>query len=227
GQGLATFIERNFLTPDLIRAKLRSIDIAGEFAHWLASPEIADAVADRLVRVLPHLLGVIDDRQVREFLGETLSRQFEAIELAPVLGRAITVLTAHGFHETLIDRFLDACADFLTNREEQVYAAVEAGRRHWWIPRAVNRQIAKVIIGAVKDIISNLREPGTLARQNLMHRIEQLAHELCTAPEYSARVEAAKLRLLEDADVKSWLGSAWDVVEGALRADLASPTSRI
>src|SRR5215831_13466050 len=77
GQGLATFIERNFLTPELIRAKLRSIDIAGGFAHWLASPENADDVADRLVRVLPHLLGVIDDRQVREFLGETLSRQFE------------------------------------------------------------------------------------------------------------------------------------------------------
>jgi len=227
GQGLATFIERNFLAPDLIRAKLRSIDIASGFAHWLASPENADAVADRLVRILPQLLGAIDDREVREFLGETLAGQFEAIELAPVLGRVITVLTANGFHETLIDRFLDACADFLTNREEQLYAAAEVGRRRWWIPRAANRQIAKVIIGGVKDIISHLREPGTIGRQNLLHGIEQLARELSTSPEYSAQIEAAKRRLLEDVEVKSWLGSVWDTVGGALRADLASPTSRI
>jgi uncharacterized membrane-anchored protein YjiN (DUF445 family) len=227
GQGLATFIERNFLTPDLIRAKLRSIDIASGFAHWLASPENADAVADRVVRVSPHLLDVIDDREVREFLNETLAGQFETIELAPVLGRVITVLTANGFHETLIDRFLDTCADFLANREEQLYAAAEVGRRRWWIPKAANRQIAKVIIGGVKDIISNLREPGTVARQNMLHGIEQLAHELCTSPEYSAQIEAAKRRLLEDVEVKSWLESAWDTVGGALRADLASPTSRI
>ena len=227
GQGLATFIERNFLAPDLIRAKLRSIDIASKLAHWLASPENADAVADRLVRALPHLLGLVGDREVREFLGETLSRQLEAVELAPVLGRAITLLTANGFHETLIDRFLDACADFLTNRKEQLYAAAEAGRRRWWIPKAVNRQIAKVIIGGVKDIIANLREPGTVARQDLLLSIEQLAHELCISPEYSAQLEAVKLRLLENAEVKSWLGSAWDAVNGALRADLASPTSRI
>src|SRR6202047_4123444 len=36
GEGLAIFIERNFLTAELIRAKLRSIDIAREVADWLS-----------------------------------------------------------------------------------------------------------------------------------------------------------------------------------------------
>jgi uncharacterized membrane-anchored protein YjiN (DUF445 family) len=38
GEGLATFIEHNFLTPELIKAKLRSIDIAWLVANWLSCP---------------------------------------------------------------------------------------------------------------------------------------------------------------------------------------------
>jgi uncharacterized membrane-anchored protein YjiN (DUF445 family) len=227
GEGLATFIDRNFLTPDLIRAKLRSIDVVRLLADWLSGPANADAVADRLVRVMPHLLSAAGDRDVREFLGDMLGRQLGAIDLAPILGRAIIILMANGFHESVIDRLLDGCREFLTNREDQIYAAAEVQRRRWWVPKAVNRQIAKVIVGGVKEIITNLSKPGTLARQHLLRAIEDLARELCTSPEYRVRVEEAKLQLLADAEVKAWLSSLWDALERALRADLASPTSRI
>jgi uncharacterized membrane-anchored protein YjiN (DUF445 family) len=227
GEGLATFIERNFLTPELIRAKLRSIDIARLVADWLSCPTNADAVADRLLRAMPPLLGAIDDREVRAFLVDTIGRQLGTIDLAPMLGRAIAVLMANGFHESLIDRFLEVCHEFLTSHEDHLYAAAELQRRRWWLPKPVNRQIAKAIIGGVKEIIANLREPGTVARQNLLRGIEQLAQRLSTSPEYRARVEEAKLKLLEDPEVTSWLASAWDALEGALRADLVSPISRI
>ena len=227
GEGLASFIEHNFLTPELVKAKLRSIDAARLVADWLSSPANADAVADRIARAMPHLLGAIDDRDVREFVGDALGRQLGAIELAPMLGRAITVLMANGFHESLIDRFLDLCREFLEKREDQFYEAAEAQRRRWWIPKAVNRQIAKAIIREVKELLSNLNQPGAAARQNLLRGIEHLSQELGTSPEYRARVEEAKLQLLQDAEVRTWLSSAWGNLERALRADLASPTSRI
>jgi uncharacterized membrane-anchored protein YjiN (DUF445 family) len=115
---------------------------------------------------MPHLLDAINDRDVREYLGDALGRQLGNIDLAPIFGRAITILTARGSHESLIDRFLDQCREFLTNREDQLYAA-EIQRRRKWIPKAVNRQIARVIIGGVKEVISKLREPGGAARQKL------------------------------------------------------------
>ena len=82
GEGLATFIEHNFLTPELIKAKLRSIDIAWLVANWLSCPANADAVADRLIRTMPHLIDAIDDRDAREYLGDTLGRQLGTIDLA-------------------------------------------------------------------------------------------------------------------------------------------------
>src|SRR6266403_3541385 len=107
GEGLATFIERNFLTPEIVRAKLRSIDPARLVADWLSAPANADAVARRLVRIFPHLISAIDDRDFRLFVGESLGRRLAEIELAPLLARGIAVLTGNGFHEILLDRLLD------------------------------------------------------------------------------------------------------------------------
>jgi uncharacterized membrane-anchored protein YjiN (DUF445 family) len=224
---LALFIERNFLSADILRAKLRSIDPASLVADWLSMPANADAVARRLVRILPHMINAIDDRDFRVFIGESLGRHLADVELAPLLGRAIAVLTANGFHEILLDRLLDFCREFLEEREEQLYMAAEAQRRRWWIPKAINRQIARAIIDGVKDLLSKLRESGTPARRNVLREIERLAEQLRTSPVYRARVEEAKLRVLEDAEVKAWLGSVWGDIRRVLLADLASPQSRI
>jgi uncharacterized membrane-anchored protein YjiN (DUF445 family) len=227
GEGLAIFIERNFLSPDILRAKLRSIDPARLVADWLSMPVNAEAIARRLVRMLPHMINVVDDRDFRAFIGEAMGRHLADVELAPLLGRAIVVLTANGFHETLLDRSLDFCREFLDEREEQLYMAAQAQRRRWWIPKAINRQIARAIIGGLKELLSNLREPGTPARRNLLREIERLAEHLRTSPVYRARVEEAKLRLLEDVEVKAWLVSVWGDAKRVLLADFASPQSRI
>ena len=227
GEGLALFIERNFLSPDILRAKLRSIDPARLVADSLSMPANADAIARRLIRMLPHVINAIDDHDFRVFIGESLGRHLADIELAPLLGRAIAVLTANGFHETLLDRLLDFCRAFLEEREDQLYVAAEAQRRRWWIPKAINRQIARAIIGGVKELLSKLRESGTPARRKLLREIERLAEELRNSPVYRARVEEAKLRLLEDMEVKGWLGSVWGDIKRVLLADLASPQSRM
>ena len=178
GEGLALFIERNFLTPDILRAKLRSIDPARLAADWLAVPANADAVARRLVRMLPHLIRAIDNRDFRSFVGESLGRHLAEIDLAPLLGLAITVLSKNGFHEVVLDRLLDFCRKFLEHREEPLYEAAESQRRRWWIPKAVNRQIAKAIIGGLKELLSDLRQPGTPSRRKLLDGIEWLAGQL-------------------------------------------------
>jgi len=226
GEGMASFIERNFLSPDLVRAKLRSLDPARRAANWFSTPANADAVARRIVRVLPHFASAIDDDEIRGFVGDVVGRRLAQFDLAPFLGRAIAVLTANGFHETFLDRLLDFGRQFLDDREGQIYLAAEAQRRRWWIPKAVNRQIAKAIVGGVKELLSDLHAPGP-ARRNLLQGIERLAEQLTTSAVYTACVEEAKMRLLEDAEVRAWLGSVWDGFRQALLADLASPQSRV
>ena len=227
GEGLATFIEQNFLTPEIVRAKLRSLDLARLLADWLASPATADAVALRLVRMMPHMLAAVDAREFQQFIAASLSRRLAEIELAPLLGRAIALLLADSFHERILDRLLDLSRQFIEEREDQLYAAAEAQRRRWWIPKAVNRQIAKAIVGGVKELISNLREAGSPGRESLVHAIERLAIELEVSPEYRRRLEDAKLRLLEDPQAKAWFSAAWADITHEVLAELASPTPQM
>jgi uncharacterized membrane-anchored protein YjiN (DUF445 family) len=227
GEGLATFIEHNFLTPEIVRAKLRSIDLARLLADWLASPATADAVALRLVRMMPHILAAIDAREFQQFIAASLSRRLAEIELAPLLGRAISLLLADSFHERILDRLLDLSRQFIEEREDQLYTAAEAQRRRWWIPKAVNRQIAKAIVGGVKELISNLREAGSPGRETLLRAIERLAIELEVSPEYRRRLEDAKLRLLEDPQAKVWLSAAWADLTHEVLAELTSPTAQM
>ena len=170
------------------------------------------------MRVMPHLLDAVDDRGIREFVGETLGRRLTDIELAPLLGRAIAALMADGFYESLLDRLLEFCRRFLEQREEQLYSAATAQRRRWWIPRAVNRQVAKAIVNGIKELLTSVREPGALARRNLLEGIGRFAEELGTSPEYRRRVEDLKLRLLQDDQAQAWLSSAWGDIKHALLA---------
>ena len=227
GEGLAAFIEHNFLTHEIVKAKLRSIDPARLLADWLSSPATADAVALRLVRMMPHLRAAIDVREFQEFVGHSLSRRLAEIELAPLLGRAIAMLIASSFHERLLDRLLDVSRQFIEDREDQLYLAAEAQRRRWWIPKAVNRQIAKAMVSGIKELISNVREPGTPGRLSLLRAIERLAVELETSPEYRAHLEEAKLRLLDDPQAQAWLSAAWGDIAHELLADLAAPTPQM
>ena len=52
GRSLGSFVERNFLVPEIILPKLRQADLTGRMATWLVSPENASTVADRIITLV-------------------------------------------------------------------------------------------------------------------------------------------------------------------------------
>ena len=95
-------------------------------------------------------------------------------------------------------------------------------------PKAVNRQVAKAIIGGIKELLSSLREPGSPARQNLLQRDRAASpRSWAPRPNIGARIEEVKLRLLEDAEAQAWLARGLGRHQARLLADLASPQSRM
>src|SRR5690242_989450 len=103
GLGIGGFVERNFLAPALIAERLASIDPAARLAAWLSAEDNAATVADRLVASLPALIGSVEDRGLREFVGRTIGEELRGVELAPILGRMLHVLTSTGEYDRLFD----------------------------------------------------------------------------------------------------------------------------
>jgi uncharacterized membrane-anchored protein YjiN (DUF445 family) len=226
-EGLAAFLERHFLTEELLLTKLRALDPARRIADWLAEPGHADSVAERVTALLPAVLNALDDAEIRAFTARSLGTQLRDIDLAPLLGKAVALMTAGGYHEAVLDRAIDAALEFLERNSERLELAAASGeRRRWWIPKAVDRQVARALLKGIKDLLEDLRRPDSAARAKLLRAIDELAQDLVVSPEQRVKVEAVKLQLLERSEVQQWLGSVWDHVRDLALADLASPRSR-
>jgi uncharacterized membrane-anchored protein YjiN (DUF445 family) len=227
GEGLGGFLERHFLTDELLLAKLRALDPAERLAGWLADRAHAEAVADWVVGLLPHVVKALDDDEIRAFTARALGRQLQEIEMAPLLGRGISLLAGGGYHAAVLDRGVDAGLDFLKRNAERLEAAVAEGeRRRWWIPKEVDRQVARALLKGLEELLLDLKKPETAARAKLLRAIDELARDLVGSPEYRRNVEEAKLRLLQEASVQEWLRSVWDRLRDLVLADLADPSSQ-
>src|SRR5689334_19788286 len=80
GDGLGSFVERNFLEPSLVAAKLRSVAPADRLVRWLTVPGNVEGLAERLTATLPGLIHSVEDRELRAFFGRALGEQLRGME---------------------------------------------------------------------------------------------------------------------------------------------------
>ncbi len=93
GRSLGSFVERNFLVPEVILPKMHRADLTGKIAGWLALPETTPMISDWIVTLLKRLLAASHNAQINEFIQHTVGQQLRTLDLAPPLGRVIEVLT--------------------------------------------------------------------------------------------------------------------------------------
>jgi uncharacterized membrane-anchored protein YjiN (DUF445 family) len=226
GEGLGRFVERHFLTEDLLLQKLRTIDPATVAARWLAEQANADVVADKLAATLPHVAAALDDEELRAFTARVLGIQLRDVDVAPVVGKILGILTAGGYHAAVLDRGLELLQEIVARNADQIEdAAANDSHRRWWIPKAVNRRIARAIINGVQEVLSDLKTPESGVRRRVLGLIDDAAGEISTSPRYRERLEMVKHELLDRPEIQLWLASMWDQLRDVVLADLAAPSS--
>jgi len=226
GEGLARFLDRHFLTREVLIPELRSLRLAERLARWLADRGNAAALAAEIAKALPFLLRAVDDRQLQAFLRRALGAQLRSAPLAPLLGRVLRVLTAAGYHEAVLDSALDYARDFLDRNRDRLIDAV-AERRRRWIPRAINREIARALLRGATELIEDLRDPAGTARAALIARIGELAEELIAAGDGAPLGRRIVPELLSRPELQSWIAASWDRLRQRLIDDLAARSSRL
>ena len=250
GEGLARFLDRHFLAPELLLAELRSLAIAEQLALWLAQRRNAAALAAEIAKALPFLLRAVDDRQIATFLGRALGDRPGGDQpggdqlggdqpggdrlggdrpgggqLAPLVGGLIRALTAAGYHHAVLDSALDYARDFLAQHEAELLQSV-AERRRRWMPRAINREIARAGLRGAGDLIEDLRRPDGAARQALLAKIDEFAAALAD-PAALRDLDRAPRAILARPEVRTWIAASWDSCRDLLLRDLRAPSSRV
>lgn len=222
GEGLARFLDRHFLTRDVLAPELRSLRIAERLARGLADRRNAAALSAEIARALPVLLRAVDDRQFEAFLSRTLGAQLRRAPLSSLAGRLLQLLMAAGHHERVLDSALDYARIFLAENEERMLEAV-AQRRRRWIPRTISREIARSMLRAAAELIEDLHKPDGAAREALLAGLGEFAATLAASP----ATAGSRASVLNRPEIRAWVADSWDRARAVLLRDLAAPSSRL
>jgi len=204
-ENFGAFVSGNFIMPAEVAAKLESIDAAGWAARWIREPGNARQVATRLQHLFPSLLELVGDRPVREYGRGLIRNGIDSIAAAPLGARLLSVLIAHGHHETAFDMALDQAQRFIDEHKDQIRQNV-ANSSARWVRGWVDGRILDAFLVEVQKTIDDARSvPDHPWRLEYRGMLDDLTVRLADDPQMLAHGERIKSEVLDN-----------DVVEGYL-----------
>lgn len=212
GVSLGEFVGENFLSADVVRARLHALGIGGRLGAWLAEPEHADRVTAELATALRGALTVLRDSDVQAVVGEAITRRAEAAEIAPGLGKTLQRVVADGGHRRAVDLICARAHDWLVTHGDSVMDAVQGGAPGW-TPRFVDRKVGDRVYKELLRFVTEMRDmPGHPARAAVDRFLTDFAADLQSDTETRARVERLKSEILARGEVQDVIASAWTAV---------------
>jgi uncharacterized membrane-anchored protein YjiN (DUF445 family) len=224
GQTLGRFVQRHFLTEEVLLRKLREGRFGRRFSGWLASPRAGELIAGPAAAALGQVVRSLGNRELQGLVDRTLVERFRQADVAPPLARLLRLLTRSGEADLLFDRAVDAGIRWLGDNRERIVALVGEHSR-WWVPKSIDRRVADAIARDVTGILTELRGHDSAARMRLREGLAGLVEELVSAPEQRAHINAAKNRLLEHPELQAWLASVWQDFAADALDELERPGS--
>ncbi|WP_181789495.1 DUF445 domain-containing protein [Streptomyces phytophilus] len=216
GQSLGDFVGENFLSADVVRARLHALGLGSRVGGWLAEPANADRVTAEASTVLRGALAVLRDHDVQAVVGEAINRRAAALEVGPGLGKLLERIVADGGHRRVVDLVCERAESWLILNGPSVVGAVTGGAPGW-TPKFVDRRVGERVYKELLRFIGEMREsPEHPARGALDRFLSDFAADLQGDTATRARVERLKGEILDRDEVQDFIASAWTSLRGMI-----------
>lgn len=227
GDSLAGFVERNFLTAEILAPKINEMNVASRIGAWMEKPENADSLSADLGGLLNWLLGSFDNDAVREFLEKNLRSSSEKVQVAPLVSRMLGALTSANRHQQLLDSAVQIARQQLLEHRTMIRLRIEA-QSPWWLPRFVDEEIYQKIIQEVSRLLDRIGDdPHHAARQSFNEATEEFIASLATDPLTIERGETLKQDILNHPAVQTYLTDSWDDIKHYVLSQSQEPDSAL
>ncbi|MFK0255684.1 DUF445 domain-containing protein [Streptomyces sp. NPDC090445] len=218
GATLGEFVGENFLSPDVVRARLHALGIGRRLGAWLAEPAHADRVTAELAAALRGALTVLRDSDVQAVVGEAITRRAESAEIAPGIGKTLERVVADGGHHRVVDLVCAKARDWLVTHGDSVMGAVQGGAPGW-TPRFVDRKVGERVYKELLRFLTEMRDmPHHPARGAVDRFLTDFAADLQADTDTRARVERLKGEILEREEIQDVIASAWTAIRSLILA---------
>ncbi|EMY36047.1 hypothetical protein D477_001154 [Arthrobacter crystallopoietes BAB-32] len=227
GASLGGFVEANFLSEEVVKAKIASLGVSARTGAWLARPQNADRVAREGAATIRAAMLVLNDEDVQDVIESMARRHLLAPEWGPPLGKVAQRVLDDGHHLKLVDLLLDRAADWVLDNPETISRLV-AERSPTWVPSFVDTLMGdKVHIELYKFIAAVQDDPDHQVRRQLDAYLHSLAQDLQHDPDMIARVENLKNNALGDPEVRQLAARTWETLKRALLQAVEDPHSEL
>jgi uncharacterized membrane-anchored protein YjiN (DUF445 family) len=216
GVTLGAFVQKNFLNRDVIVAKLHTLNAAERMARWMVEPENSRKIARQLARSLSAATNMLRDDDVEEMITRTVVGRVRDTQVAPLLGKFLSVLTADNRHQALLDDAIRLTAKAISENQDLIRERVES-ESPWWIPGVVDDRIAKRIVAALERTMQAVHEdPEHPLRLRFDAALDEFIVRLQASPEVILRAEAIKEEVLNAEAVRGFSAAIWADTKAAI-----------
>lgn len=241
GDSLAVFVRDQFLAPDMLLARLKVFDPAARLGSWLSAPEQVRMLADMARGWALQALDFFDEAAVRRQLHGFVVQQLRQWNAASTAGELLTLLTADGRHQRVLDEGLQRLGRWLEQPEVKERASqliVRYIQREWptlsstvnWIKPIdeIGDSVAERLAGAVLEEMQQvLADPLHPLRQDYEQWLGTYVQRLREDPALATRIEQLKQEMIDHPALQEYVQGLWSRIHASLRADLQSENSAL
>jgi uncharacterized membrane-anchored protein YjiN (DUF445 family) len=224
---LGRFVQENFLNADVLAERIRSARIVPRLAAWLADEANAARFAGHAADLVVTVTEALRDEDVQRVLTAELTRAVDAVEVAPLAGRALRVVIAGGHHAELFNVILSGADRYVADHFTELRELFEAEAPRW-VPDAVYRRVFDRLYHRLRHRLAAMAaDPDDETRHQFEEWIAGLPDRLETSPELRERGERLKRDVLDSAGLRNWSSSLWQKAKETLRTQAADPESEL
>ena len=225
GRSLGNFVQNNFLSPNVIRTRLRSAGAARKGAEWLARPEHGESVGKHAAAAVSGVVQVLRDEDVQEIIQDNVMGRVRKTPVTPVVARVLSLVTQDNRHQELLDAALRLLGRLVDDNRETIRARI--GRETpWWVPTQVDDKIYEKLVGSVENTLHEVAiDPEHPLRGRFNEAVAEFIVKLQDSPDTIARGEHLKEEILQHPAVRDYSASLWGDLKASLLRNAADPES--
>jgi uncharacterized membrane-anchored protein YjiN (DUF445 family) len=222
GQILGTFVQKHFLSREVISVNLRRVHPAERAAVWLADRDHARQIARQVASGLAKTLEALPRDEVQELVGQVVRNRMRSFRVAPALGKTLALALGDNRQEELLNAAVRLAADAVRNNREMIRERVRA-ETPWWVPPVLDDKIYQKIIEAVERLLGDMvKDPSHPLRTAFDDAIKDFIDRLQHSPEVIERAEALKEEWLMDEGTIELSRRLWDGIQDSVRSFAAT-----
>src|SRR3984957_7278340 len=162
---LGQFVQENFLNGDVLAERIRSAGPAPRLAGWLSDEDNAARFAGHAADLVVTLAGTLRDEDVQSVLTAEVIRAAAAVEVAPLVGRAVGVMIAGGHHATAFNGLVTAADRYLADHQDELKERFEAEAPRWLPDAASGKAFDRLYARLRERLAAMANDPEDEARR--------------------------------------------------------------